>query len=130
LSRIDTKMKANSDSSPFDACHLYRHTAAIIVILRSDRKRRMGEEKDLPPGGKLVECFTPFLLRPRHVWLGEERTIRNHVDKTMIESTHGLYIQDSIQGFLSRFIEKITFFRSIPVIKVLSSRQVKQNHLE
>jgi len=22
----------------------------------------MGEEKDLPPGRKLVECFTPFLL--------------------------------------------------------------------
>jgi hypothetical protein len=39
----------------------------------------MGEEKDLPSGRKLVECFTPFLL---HLATSElsKRTIQRHVN--------------------------------------------------
>jgi hypothetical protein len=39
----------------------------------------MGEEKDLPPGRKLVEYFTPFLLHLAGSGLSK-RTIQNHVD--------------------------------------------------
>ena len=39
----------------------------------------MGEEKDLPPGRKLVEYFMPFLLHLAGSGLSK-RTIQNHVD--------------------------------------------------
>ena len=39
----------------------------------------MGEEKELPPGRKLIECFTPFLMRLATSGLSK-RTIQNHVD--------------------------------------------------
>jgi hypothetical protein len=39
----------------------------------------MGEEKDLPPGRKLVECFMPFLMHLATSGLSK-RTIPNHVD--------------------------------------------------
>ena len=39
----------------------------------------MGEEKDLPPGRKLVEYFTPFLLHLAGSGLSK-KTIQNHVD--------------------------------------------------
>jgi hypothetical protein len=39
----------------------------------------MGEEKDLPPGRKLVEYFMPFLLHLAQSGLSK-RTIQNHVD--------------------------------------------------
>ena len=39
----------------------------------------MGEEKDLPPGRKLVEYFMPFLLHLAESGLSK-RTIQNHVD--------------------------------------------------
>ncbi len=39
----------------------------------------MGEEKDLPPGRKLVEYFMPFLLHLTKSGLSK-RTIQNHVD--------------------------------------------------
>jgi hypothetical protein len=39
----------------------------------------MGEERDLPPGRKLVECFTPFLMHLATSGL-LKRTIQNHVD--------------------------------------------------
>jgi len=39
----------------------------------------MGEEKDLPPGRKLIECFTPFLMHLATSGLSK-RTIQNHVD--------------------------------------------------
>lgn len=39
----------------------------------------MGEEKDLPPGRKLVEYFMPFLLHLAGSGLSK-RAIQNHVD--------------------------------------------------
>ena len=39
----------------------------------------MGEEKDLPPGRRLVEYFLPFLLHLTKSGLSK-RTIQNHVD--------------------------------------------------
>jgi hypothetical protein len=39
----------------------------------------MGEEKDLPPGRRLVEYFMPFLLHLAGSGLSK-RTIQNHVD--------------------------------------------------
>ena len=39
----------------------------------------MGEEKDLPPGKRLVEYFMPFLLHLAESGLSK-RTIQNHVD--------------------------------------------------
>ena len=39
----------------------------------------MGEEKDLPPGRKLVEYFKPFLLHLAESGLSK-KTIQNHVD--------------------------------------------------
>src|SRR5260370_26741354 len=43
----------------------------------------MGEKKDLPPGRKLVERFTPFLM---HLATSElsKRTIQRHVDNLWI----------------------------------------------
>jgi hypothetical protein len=43
----------------------------------------MGEEKDLPPGRNLVECFTPFLLHLAASGLST-RTIQRHVDNVWI----------------------------------------------
>ena len=39
----------------------------------------MGEEKDLPPGRKLVEYFMPFLMHLAESGLSK-RTIQHHVD--------------------------------------------------
>ena len=39
----------------------------------------MGEEEDLPPGRRLVEYFTPFLLHLAHSGLAK-KTIQRHVD--------------------------------------------------
>jgi hypothetical protein len=39
----------------------------------------MGEEQDLPPGRKLVESFTPFLLHLAGSGLSK-KTIQKHVD--------------------------------------------------
>ena len=43
----------------------------------------MGEEKDLPPGRKLVDCFTPFLLELAASGLSK-KTIQRHVDNIWI----------------------------------------------
>ena len=39
----------------------------------------MGEEKDLPPGRRLVQAFLPFLVHLAESGLSK-RTIQNHVD--------------------------------------------------
>jgi hypothetical protein len=68
-------MKTNPDSPPSTP-------AAILPYCRDLQQwpeRWMGEEKDLPPGRKLVECFTPFLLHLAGSGLSK-RTIQNHVD--------------------------------------------------
>lgn len=43
----------------------------------------MGEEKDLPHGRKLVECFTPFLLDLAASGLSK-KTIQRHVDNLWV----------------------------------------------
>ena len=43
----------------------------------------MGEEKDIPPGTKLVECFTPFLMHLATSKLSK-RTIQRHVDNLWV----------------------------------------------
>ena len=43
----------------------------------------MGEEKDIPPGTKLVECFTPFLMHLATSKLSR-KTIQRHVDNLWI----------------------------------------------
>ena len=43
----------------------------------------MGEEKDLPPGRRLVECFTPFLLDLAASGLSK-KTIQRHVDNLWV----------------------------------------------
>lgn len=43
----------------------------------------MGEEKDLPPGRRLVECFLPFLMHLAVSGLSK-RTIQRHVDNLWV----------------------------------------------
>ena len=75
---IDRKMKTNPDSLPLTP-------AALLPYCRDCRdlsewpERWMGEEKDLPPGRRLVEYFLPFLLHLAESGLSK-RTIQNHVD--------------------------------------------------
>src|ERR1700687_3260133 len=71
-------MKTNLNSPPSTP-------AALLPYCRDCRdlsewpERWMGEEKDLPPGRKLVEYFMPFLLHLAGSGLSK-RTIQNHVD--------------------------------------------------
>jgi hypothetical protein len=72
---VDTKMKTNSNSLPVTP-------AALLLYCRDLQQwpeRWMGEEKDLPPGIKPVECFTPSLM---HLAMSElsKKTIQRHVD--------------------------------------------------
>jgi hypothetical protein len=68
-------MKTNPDSPPL--------TPAVLLPYCRDLQewpeRWMGEEKDLPPGRKLVEYFTPFLLDLAASGLSK-KTIQGHVD--------------------------------------------------
>jgi hypothetical protein len=78
-SGIDTKMKTNPNSPPSTP-------AALLPYCRDLQEwpeRWMGEAKDLPPGGKLVEYFTPFLLDLAASGLAK-RTIQRHVDNLWI----------------------------------------------
>jgi hypothetical protein len=76
--QIKMKRKTNSDSLPLTP-------AALLPYCRDCRdlsewpERCMGEEKDLPPGSRLVEYFLPFLLHRAGSGLSK-RTIQNHVD--------------------------------------------------
>ena len=71
-------MKANPDSLPLTP-------AVLLPYCRDCRnlsewpERWMGEEKDLPPGRRLVAYFLPFLLHLAESGLSK-RTIQNHVD--------------------------------------------------
>jgi hypothetical protein len=75
---INMNMKTNPDSPPSTP-------AALLPYCRDCRdlqewpERWMGEEKDLPIGKRLVECFMPFLLHLTESGLSK-RTIQNHVD--------------------------------------------------
>jgi hypothetical protein len=68
-------MKTNSDSLPVTP-------AALLPYCRDLQEwpeSWMGEEKDLPPGRRLVEYFMPFLLYLAGSGLSK-RTIQNHID--------------------------------------------------
>ena len=72
-------MKANPDSLPLTP-------AALLPYCRDLwewPERWMGEEKDLPPGRRLVECFTPFLMHLATSGLSG-RTIQRHVDNIWV----------------------------------------------
>src|ERR1035437_181866 len=72
------KMKTNPNSPPLTP-------AALLPYCRDCRdlsewpERWIGEEKDLPPGRRLVAYFMPFLLHLAGSGLSK-RTIQNHVD--------------------------------------------------
>jgi len=76
---IDTKMKTSPHSPPSTPAAL----SPYCRDLQEWPERWMGEEKDLPPGRKLVECFTPFLM---HLATSElsKRTIQRHVDNLWV----------------------------------------------
>src|SRR5207247_5312314 len=82
LTRVDRKMKTNSNSLPLTP-------AVLLPYCRDCRdlsewpERWMGEEKDLPPGRKLVEYFMPFLLHLAESGLSK-RTIQNHIDNVWL----------------------------------------------
>jgi len=76
---MDAKLKTNLNSpqSP---------PAALLPYCRDLQdwpESWMGEEKDLPPGRRLVECFTPFLVHLAASGLSK-RTIQKHVDHLWI----------------------------------------------
>ena len=51
----------------------------------------MGDDRDLLPGQKLVECFTPFLLNLAQSGLSK-RTIQKHIDNLWLLG--GEFIRD------------------------------------
>jgi hypothetical protein len=85
---MDAKLKTNLNSpqSP---------PAALLPYCRDLQdwpESWMGEEKDLPPGRRLVECFTPFLVHLAASGLSK-RTIQKHVDNLWILA--GVYCESS-----------------------------------
>jgi hypothetical protein len=68
------EMKTNSNSPPSPVALL-----PYCRDLQDWPERWMGEEQDLPPGRKLVESFTPFLLHLAGSGLSK-KTIQKHVD--------------------------------------------------
>ena len=72
---MGTKMKTNPDFPAFVPPALLPYCRD----LQEWPERWMGEEKDLPPGRKLVEYFMPFLLDLAASGLSK-RTIQRHVD--------------------------------------------------
>jgi hypothetical protein len=75
LTRLDPKIKTNTNSLPSTPSALLPYCRD----LQEWPERWMGEEKDLPPGRKLVESFTPFLM---HLAISalSKKTIQRHVD--------------------------------------------------
>ena len=72
-------MKPTSDSPPLTP-------AALLPYCRDLQEwpeRWMGEEKDIPPGSRLVEYFLPFLVYLAGSGLSK-KTIRNHVDNMWV----------------------------------------------
>src|ERR1022692_2705647 len=79
LTRLDPKIKTNTNSLPLTP-------AALLPYCRDLQEwpeRWMGEEKDLPPGQKLVEYFTSFLLDLAASGLSK-KTIQKHVDNLWV----------------------------------------------
>jgi hypothetical protein len=72
-------MKANPDSLPLTPPALLPYCRDLPEW----PERWMGEERDLPPGRKLVACFTPFLMHLATSGLSK-RTIQRHVDNLWI----------------------------------------------
>ena len=72
-------MKPTSDSPPLTP-------AALLPYCRDLQEwpeRWMGEEKDIPPGSRLVQYFLPFLVSLAGSGLSK-KTIRNHVDNMWV----------------------------------------------
>lgn len=67
----------------------------------------MGEEKDLPPGRKLVEHFTPFLLHLATSGLST-KTIRRHVDNMWL-----------LGGEIIRDVNEDPSLRKVPADKLV-----------
>jgi len=70
----------------------------------------MGEEKDLPPGRKLVEYFMPFLLHLAKSGLSK-RTIQNHVDNMWLLG--GEIIRDVNENHSLRKVSAETLVRNV-----------------
>src|SRR5271169_2612180 len=71
--------RVNRITTPGSAADLSRYCRDLDHWPRSWR----GEEKDLPPGEKLVACFRPFLEHLSTSRLSP-RTIRKHVDNLWV----------------------------------------------
>ena len=69
--------KLNSRAAPLSALLPYCRDLAEWP------QRWMGDERDLLPGQKLVECFTPFLLQLAGSGLSK-KTIQKHVDNLWV----------------------------------------------
>jgi hypothetical protein len=76
---MGTKVKTNLNSLPSPPAVLLPYCRDLYQW----PNRWMGEERDLPPGRRLVECFTPFLVDLAASGLST-RTIRKHVDNLWI----------------------------------------------
>jgi hypothetical protein len=76
---MDAKVKTNLNSPPSPPVALWPYCRDLYDW----PERWMGEEKDLPPGRRLVECLTPFLVHLAASGLSQ-RTIQKHVDNLWI----------------------------------------------
>jgi len=100
------KMKTNPDSLPSTP-------AALLPYCRDLQEwpeRWMGEEKDLPPGRRLVACFMPFLLHLASSGLSK-RTIQNHVDNMWVLG--GEIIRDVNEDASLRKVAAETLVRNV-----------------
>ena len=70
----------------------------------------MGEAKDLPPGRRLVEYFTPFLLHLAESGLSK-KTIQNHVDNMWLLG--GEIIRDVNENPSLRKVSAETLVRNV-----------------
>ena len=70
----------------------------------------MGEAKDLPPGRRLVEYFTPFLLHLAESGLSK-KTIQNHVDNMWLLG--GEIIRDVNENHSLRKVSAETLVRNV-----------------
>ena len=69
----------------------------------------MGDERDLPPGQNIVECFTPFLIHLAGSGL-TKKTIQKHVDNLWL-----------LGGELIRDLQETPKLRKKPVSELIAS---------
>ena len=90
-------MNSDSPGSPLSALSPFR------CDLREWPQSWMGDERDLLPGQKLVECFTPFLLHLAAAGLSK-KTIQKHIDHLWL-----------LGGEIIRDLQETPKLRKIPV---------------